>query len=158
MRLIVIHRLKARAVVLYNDLAAGICLTGDDRDVDLIAACDQTMLNGILYDRLQSQRRQTEVAVFCIKVDKKCVFKLRLLNGEVGMGMLQLFRKGNVVFVCDSGEVLAQVGSEIQRYLLCLLYVLIAKVVDPHHGVAYKVRTHLQYHNSGVLMGNFLLL
>ena len=93
-----------------------------------------------------------------VEADKERVLKLRLFYGEVGAGMLQFIREGNGVLACDRGKVLAQIGGEVQRDLLCLLRVLIAKVIDSHHRVVDEVRPHLQYQDFGALMSDLMLL
>ena len=72
------------------------------------------MFDSIFHDGLEGQRRHEELLVRRIVVHQKAVFKLYLLHGKIGAGVLQFFGKGNSVLTCNSGEVLAKIGGEIQ--------------------------------------------
>ena len=158
MRLLIVGRRKAGAVVFYDDLAAGICLPGPYGDVQGGVLGIHAVLDGILHNGLESQRRQAEFLVQDIIVYRKAVFKLHLFHGQIGAGVLQLVSKGHGVLAGNGGEVLAKIGGEIQRDLLSLLGILGAEIVDAHHGIVDEVGSHLQHHDAGALMGDFPLL
>ena len=90
------------------------------------------MLDGILNDGLQCQRRQTELCKGCIVFHKKHLFIPYLFYSQICAGVFQLRGKGNEVSAGDSIEVLLQVGGEIQGDLSGLLWVLIAQAIDTH--------------------------
>ena len=78
------------------------------------------MLDGIFHYRLQGQRRHAKPGMRRIVFNEKAVFKLYLLNGQVGAGVLQFIRKGNGILTGNRRKVLTQVRREIQGDLLGL--------------------------------------
>ena len=93
-----------------------------------------------------------------IVVDKETVLILGLLDGEVGARMLQFRGKGDRRGAGNSGEVPAQVGCKIHDHLPGQPGILIAEAVDACHGVVNEMRPHLRDHDTGLLIGDFLLL
>ena len=116
------------------------------------------MLDGVLHYRLKRQRRHAKRRVRRIKVDKRSIFKLCLLDCEICAGVLQLVAERYHILTGDRGEILSQVKRKVKSDLLCLGGILIAKVVDTHHSIAYEVRTHLEHHNAAALMCDLTLL
>ena len=137
---------------------AGIRFPGTDTNTQRSRIRVHTVLDGIFHYRLQGQRRHAKPGMRRIVFNEKAVFKLYLLNGQVGAGVLQFIRKGDGILTGNRRKVLTQVRREIQGDLLGLFGILCAKVIDAHHGIEYKVRPHLQHHDAGALMGNFPLL
>ena len=103
------------------------------------------MLDGVLHYRLERQRRHTKRRVRRFEVDQQSVFKLRLLDCEICAGVLQFVTERNHVLTGDGGEILSQIKREVKRDLLRLDGILIAKVIDTHHSIAYKDQTEHYY-------------
>ena len=93
-----------------------------------------------------------------IIVNEKSFLKLGLFHCEIRTCVLQFLRERNGIFAGDSGEVLPQIGGEVQRDLLCQIRILFAEIVDAHHRIIDEMRTHLQHHDAGTLERDFLLL
>ena len=72
--------------------------------------------------------------------------------------MLQFRGKGYGVFAGDSVKILAKIVREIHCDLLSFFGVEPAKAVNAHQGVIDEMRSHLQHHNAGSLVGDFQLL
>ena len=77
-----IFRIKSGAVVFHDDLAAGTRPAGGDSDAQRRGIRIHAVLDGVLRDGLQGQRRQTEIDVRRIVVDEEHVVKLSLLAGS----------------------------------------------------------------------------
>ena len=157
-RPVIILGVIAGAVVLHKKLAPGIRLPGLNADVQRRAVRIPAVLDAVFHDGLQGQRRNTKRKMRRVVFHRDALLKLRLLDREIGAGMLQLLRKRDRRFTCNGCEVFAQVGGEIHRDLPGFLRVLITEVIDAGHGVVDEVRPHLQHHDAGTLMGNLPLL
>ena len=70
MRLVVFDRVIAVAVVLPYYLVCRCCLSGGDGDMNRVAARFHAVLDGVLNDRLQRQRRHAEQGVRRVEIDK----------------------------------------------------------------------------------------
>ena len=158
MRLAVVGGLEVGAGVLYGDLAVFIYEAGPDVDMQRIAVRVEAVLDSVLHKGLQGQRGYTEAGMRRIVIDIQHILMLRLLHGEIGAGMLELLLEIHHILAGDCGEVLAQIGGEVQRDLLGFVRVLFTEVVDTHHRVIDEVRAHLQHHDAGVLVGDLTLL
>ena len=115
-------------------------------------------MTAFFHDGLQRQRRYPKPGMRHIIMDKYTVLIQSLLYSEVGAGVFQLRREGDRLCACDGGEVFAKIGSEIHDDLPGLYGILTAKTVDARHGVVDKVRSHLQHHDAGALIGDLHLL
>lgn len=116
------------------------------------------MLYRIFHDGLQGQRRQAEADKGRIVRHDKHIVVLGLFYGQVRAGVLQLRGEGDGAVTGDGVEVPAQIIGKIDYDLPGLLRIQPAEAVDGHKGIVDKVGAHLQHHNAGALMGNFLLL
>ena len=67
---------KVGAAVLYDDLTVGIRLARSNYDVERVGVRVHTMFDGILYNRLQSERRHQKTKMWRVVVHKEPVFKL----------------------------------------------------------------------------------
>ena len=77
----------------------------------------KAMLDCVFHNRLQGQRRQTEIGERGIVIHNKHIVILSLFYCQVGEGMLQLCREGNGAVAGYGIEILTQVVSKIQRDL-----------------------------------------
>ena len=116
------------------------------------------MLHGVLHQGLQGQRRQAEICNRRIVLHEQHVLKLRLLHRKVGAGMLQFSGKRNRTVTGHGVEIPAKVVGEIHRDLTGFLRILVTETVDAHQGIIDEVRPHLQYHDTGSLIGDFQLV
>ena len=91
---------------------------GPDINVDGVFAFVHAVLHRVLHDGLQGEGWHAEKDIGRVEGDEENVFKLCLLDGEVSAGMLKLIHERNGGGTCDGGEVLAEVGGEIQCDLL----------------------------------------
>ena len=158
MGLALVRGIKAGAVVFHDDRCAGICFSRPDGYGQRARIGISAVLNGVFNDRLQGKRRHAEEGMRRIVFDDEAFCILGLFHGEVCAGVIQLRGKRNGGIAGHGGEVLAQVGGEIHDDLLGLLRVLTAEAIDARHGVVDEVRAHLQHHDAGALVGDFLLL
>ena len=55
-------------------------------------------------------------------------------------------------------EIFAQISGEIQRDLPGFSRILLAKVIDTHHGIVNEMRAHLQHQDTGLKPDIFLQL
>ena len=85
-----------------------------------------TVLDGVFHDGLQRQRRHAEHGMRRVVLDEKAVLILGLFHRKVGAHVLELGGEGDGLGACDGGEVLAQVGGEVQHDLPGLQRVLVA--------------------------------
>ena len=118
MRVVVIGAaclIEADAIVFHNDFDSIVHLSCRDGNVNRIVARTHTVLYGVFHKRLQRQRRNTKRYIRRIKVDKKRILKLRLLNGKVCAGMLKFVAERYSIFACDGGKVFSKVTGEVQR-------------------------------------------
>ena len=116
------------------------------------------VLDGVLHDGLQRQRRHPEPDMRRVIFHRKAVIILGLFHGEIGAHMFKLGREGNGIGACNGSKILAQIGCEIQNDLPGPFRILIAETVNAGHGVVDKVRPHLQDHDAGALIRNLLLM
>ena len=149
---------KTTAVVLHRDKDARARLLGSDGNGKRSCVRVHSVLDRIFNKRLQSQRRQAKACKRRIILHEKAVLMLCLFYGEIRLRMFQLVVKRNGILARNRVEVLSQIIGEIHGDLLCLIRILLAEVVDGRHRVVDKVRTHLQDHNAGALIGDLLLL
>ena len=126
MRLVVIGGGKAGSVVLDEDLYCVVRFSRCDRNMNGSVALSHPVHDGVLHDGLQCQRRDAEHRDRRVETDEQTVLKLRLLHGEVGAGVFEFLREGDGLFARDGGEIFSEIGSKVQRDLLCLFWVLIA--------------------------------
>ena len=72
--------IEAHSVVLRDDLDGLVRLPCFNGNMYRIAAFTHSVLDGVLNDRPESQRRNAERPVRRIEVDKEIIFKLRLIQ------------------------------------------------------------------------------
>jgi hypothetical protein len=72
--------------------------------------------------------------------------------------VFKLRGKGNVFVAGDSAEISAKIVGEIQRDLLGLPGIQPAETVNADESIVDEVRPHLQHHDAGTLLRDFLLL
>ena len=131
MRFTVVGGAIVGSVVLHDDLTVRLCLTRRDIDAQRIAVRIQTVLDGVFHKGLQRQGRHAEIDMRRIVFDKEHILMLCLFHGEIRAGMLELIFKGYKLLVRERGEVLVQIGGEVQRDLLRLIRVLLARWTSP---------------------------
>ena len=81
-------RRESGSVVLHNDFVSRIWFTGPDQYVQRSGLRIHAMFYCILNNGLKGQWWYAEQEVRCIVVNKKEFFKLSLLYGEIGTGVL----------------------------------------------------------------------
>ena len=74
--------MKAYAIVFHDDFAMLFRLPGFDGDVDGGVAALHTVLDGILHDGLQGQRRDAEIGKRCVELDQQLVLEPGLFDGR----------------------------------------------------------------------------
>ena len=109
---------KTGTVVPHDDLSAGIRAPCPDGDAQRLGILVHAVLDGVLHNGLQGQRRQAKLGKRRIVIHQKHIVKLRLFYGQVSARVLQFLGEGNEFFAGDGGEIFAKVGGEIQRDLL----------------------------------------
>ena len=92
-RLVVVGGVKARSVVLDDDLAAAVCLSGLDIDMERSSLQLHAVLDRVFHKGLQRQRRHTKEYMRRIKIREQVILMLRLLHCEIRLRMLQLVGK-----------------------------------------------------------------
>ena len=115
------------------------------------------MLDGILNNRLKGQRRNSEIFMLYIVLNKKAVLILSLFNGKICECVFQLRRKCNRLCARYGCKVLAKVRCEIHDDLPGKLWVLATEAVYARHCVVDEVRPHLKHHDIRALVGDFTL-
>ena len=75
------------------------------------------MLDGVFHDRLEGQWWKAKIGNRRIEFRNKHITKLRLLYGQIGMGVLQFRGKENGAVAGNGIEIPAQIAGEIQRDL-----------------------------------------
>ena len=158
MRLAVIGVGKTAAVIRSDDLAAGICFSCPYGNVKRTGIGISAVLDGVLHYRLQGQRRYAEPGMRRIEIDDQAVLVLSLLYSEIGPYMLEFIGEWDGLRACNSGEIFAQIRSEIQHDLPGFLRILFGEAIDARHGVEDEMWTHLQDHDAGPLISDFTLL
>ena len=158
MRLIIVGGGEVRAVIFDGDLAAVVCLTCSDADMQRFFDPAYAVLDGVFDQRLQRQRRYAEERVRRVIFHDQTVLVQRLLHGEIGVRVLQFVGKRHGGFARDRADILPQVVREVQRDLLRFVRVQLAEVVNGDHGVVNEMRAHLQHHDACALMGDLALV
>ena len=146
-----IRGIKAGAVVLYNDLCAGIGVPCPDGNAQRVGIGISAVLDCVFNDRLQCKRRNAKAGKGRVPIHDEHIVQLRLFHGQVSAGVLQFCRKGNGAVTGDSVEIFAQIVSEIHRDLPGLLRIGPAKAVDGHQGII--TRCHHESKQEGTREG-----
>ena len=93
MWLVVVGGVEVRSVVLDDDLAAAVRLSGFDIDMERISLQLHAVLDRVFHKGLQRQRRHTKERVRRIKFREQVVLMLRFLHREIRLRMLQFIGK-----------------------------------------------------------------